>query len=111
MALTLKALRDMRRLVNAHGKSVSLTRHSIANAGLSFRTFSTFTLQVPDTTIAKVPRYVREEGPAATDAHLISALELGLDALRRAGFTKRYLIRLFCELCLPPCAHLSQLCI
>lgn len=79
-------LRNAHRLVPTHGKPASLTFPCIASTGLRFKKFSTFTLRVPDATVAKVPRYIREEGPAATDAHLLSALELGLDALLRAGF-------------------------
>jgi len=88
------SLRSVRRLVLTHGKPASLTCPWIARTGLSFKIFSTFTLQVPEATVAKVPRYVREEGPAATDAHLLSALELGLDALRRAGFAELDLLQL-----------------
>lgn len=46
---------------------------------------SSFVLEVPAAAVAKVPPYALEAGPAATAAHLLSALELGLDALHRAG--------------------------
>jgi hypothetical protein len=90
MLLAQSALRatNLRRGI-ARAFPVSAVRPCLVHTGCRGEAPSSFVLEVPAAAVAKVPSHALEAGPAATAAHLLSALELGLDALHRAGNKSR----------------------